>query len=721
MADEGQNVYNVLVVGGGIGGIKAALELAEMGYHVYLQDKAPVLGGTFLQLDKQFPTNDCGMCKILPVFGSDVNSETCIRRGLEHVNITELTNSNVVKLEGELGKFKATVARNPEVVDHTKCIDCGKCVEVCPVEVEDEFNSKLSTRKAIYLACPVASLGRYVVDMVNCTQCKECVKVCPTQAVDLGAKEQTEVLDVGAVVLAPGFELFDAKLKKEYGYSEFPNVLTSLEFERILSGIGPYSDIRELVRPSDKKPPKSIGFIQCVGSRDQVIGKDYCSSACCMISLKEAMMVKELDHDVEVNIYFMDMRAFGKGYHLYYEQAKAMGINFIRNRPAEIEQIEGSNNLVIEYVTETEEPKRDELELVVLAVGMGPPRSAQELSNIFNLDLDEFGFCQASDLSRLETSNPGIFVCGGFSGPKDIPDTVTEAIAVAGKVAGIMPGPEPVPETDSEPEEGEEVPIIHVDMTGEIDENEPRIGIFICDCGGEIGKVIDIEKIINDVHELEGVVVAEKVDYLCINPESLKTKLSGSKVNRVILGACAAYNYGTTFNKIIMDSGLNPSMLEIVNLREQLAWIHREQPEQATARAMSQLEIAIDKLWHQDPLEVKAQEINTDILVLGGGLAGITATLTAAKAGNKVQLVEKSDKLGGHLQDLYRTLDGKDVQKLLNDLITEIEANENITLHLNSELKNITGSFGNFYSVVASGEDEQTVAEVIGNCYLCGV
>jgi heterodisulfide reductase subunit A len=706
MVTKGQNVNNVLVVGGGIGGIKAALELAEMGYHVYLQDKAPVLGGTFLQLDKQFPTNDCGMCKILPVFGSDINSETCIRRGLEHVNITELTNSNVVKLEGKVGKFKVTVAKNPEVVDHTKCIDCGKCVEVCPVDVEDEFNSKLSTRKAIYLACPVSSLGRYVVDLENCTQCKKCVKICPTSAVDLDAKEQMEALEVGAVVLAPGFELFDAKLKKEYGYSEYPNVLTSIEFERILSGIGPYSGIRELVRPSDKEVPKSIGFIQCVGSRDQVIEKDYCSSACCMISLKEAMMVKELYPDTEVDIYFMDMRAFGKGYHLYYEQAKAMGINFIRNRPAAVEEDDENQNLIIEYVTESGEPKKDELDLVVLAVGLGPPKTARELSQTFNLDLDEFGFCQANDFSRLETSQPGVFVCGGFSGPKDIPDTITEAIAVAGKGAGGMARPEPETVHSDEPAE-DEVPIIHVDMTEDVD--EPRLGIFICDCGGEIGDVVDLDLIINELHELEGVVAAEKVDYLCINPEILKTKLSESKVNRVILGACAAYNYGTTFNKILMDAGLNPAMLEIVNLREQLAWTHKNEPEQATARAQSQLEIAMDKLHRQDYLEVRSVKINSEILVLGAGLAGITAALTAVKAGNKVHLVEKSDKLGGHLQEIYRTLDGKDVQELLKNLISEIEENENITLHLNTELKTLEGSFGNFNSTVVTGGDEQTI------------
>jgi heterodisulfide reductase subunit A len=712
MTVKSQKVNNVLVVGGGIGGIKAALELAEMEYHVYLQDMAPVLGGTFLQLDKQFPTNDCGMCKILPVFGSDVNSETCIRRGLEHVNITELTNSKVTKCEGKVGNFKVTVTKNPEVVDHIKCIDCGKCVEVCPVEVEDEFNSQMSTRKAIYLACPVASLGRYVVDLENCTQCKECVNICPTNAVDLDAEEQKEVLEVKAIILAPGFELFDAKRKKEYGYSEYPNVLTSIEFERVLSGIGPYSNIRELVRPSDKKVPKSIGFIQCVGSRDQAIGNDYCSSACCMISLKEAMMVKELYPDTEVNIYFMDMRAFGKGYHLYYEQAKAMGINFIRNRPAEVVQIDENNNLIIEYVTEREEPKRDELEMVVLAVGLGPPKTAQELSQTFNLELDEFGFCKPSDMSRLETSQQGLFVCGGFSGPKDIPDTITEAIAVAGKVASTLGKPETAgtEETDqAEEPEDDEVPVFHVDMTEPITEDEPRIGIFICDCGGEIGKVIDLDKIINDILELEGVVVAEKVDYLCIDPDIIKSKLSEANINRVILGACAAYNYGTTFNRLLLDSGLNPAMLEVVNLREQLVWIHRDEPDQATARARSQLEIAIDKLWHQDQLEVKAEHINTEILVLGGGLAGITAGLTAAKAGNKVHLVEKSAELGGHIKDIYRTLDGRDVQELLKNMITEIESNENLTLHLNTELKTETGSFGNFKSTLDSDGTEQTI------------
>ncbi len=702
MATKNQKADNVLVVGAGIGGIKTALELAEMGFKVYLQDKAAMIGGTFLQLDKQFPTDDCGMCKILPANSGDLSSECCVRRGLEHYNITTITNSNIAKLEGSVGDFKVTVTTNPELVSQKKCIDCRKCIEVCPVEVASEFNEGLATRKAIYLSCPVASLGRYIIDPDNCTRCKECVKVCPTNAIELGATEVNDVLQVGAVVLAPGFELFDARIKKEYGYSEYPNVVTSLEFERIFSGAGPYSGQREVVRPSDKKVPQNIGFIQCVGSRDQAIGRNYCSSACCMITLKEALMVKERHPKTEVNVYFMDMRAFGKGYHRYYERAKLLGINFIRNRPASVEEIDGSRNLEIEYVTETGEPKQDELELVVLAVGLGPPTRSSEFGKLLDIELDEFGFGKPRDFSKLETSRDGIFVCGGFSGPKDIPDTITEAIAAAAKIAEVLGRPafEPVIETPEvqaqEPEEAE---------AGD----EDKIGVFICDCAGEIGGVLELDEIIEAVKRLPNVAAAEKMDFLCINPGSLKAKLAGTGITKVVLGACAAYNYGTTFNRIFLEAGLNPALLECVNLREQLAWSHKDDPARATARAKVQLAIAVERLRHQEDLEVGTVSLNSGVLVVGGGIAGLTAALTAAKAGMKVELVEKERELGGNLRNIYQTLDGKNVQDLLVSTISEIEKNDNIKLHLNTELSQLRGYFGNFRSTLVSGDDAQDV------------
>ncbi|MCK5560380.1 MAG: CoB--CoM heterodisulfide reductase iron-sulfur subunit A family protein, partial [Thermoplasmata archaeon] len=464
---------------------------------------------------------------------------------------------------------------------------------------------------------------------------------------------------------------------------------------RICSALGPYSDLRGLVRPSDMKVPHKIGFIQCVGSRDQAIGQDYCSSACCMITLKAAIMVKELQPEAEVNIYFMDMRAFGKGYHRYYEQAKSLGINFVRNRPAAVGQIEASTNLEIEYVTEAGEPKKDELELVVLAIGLGAPKFASELGKVFKIELDEFGFCKPRDFSKLATSQDGIYVCGGFSGPKDIPDTITEATAVAGKVAEGLGRPKPEVEP-SKPE-------IKATDTDE----EPNIGVFICDCGGEIGQVLELDTIFEHMNKLHNVTIAEAVDYLCLKPEVLKIKLKGGGINRVVLGACAAYNYAPKFNRILMEAGLNPALLEIVNLREQGAWAHQANPAQATSRAKSQLAMAVEKLRDEEYLTVSATGLTSKVLVLGGGIAGMTAALTTARAGMGVELVERDAELGGNIKNIYRTLDGKDVQELLKHTISEIDKNENITVHLNTELTQLRGYFGNFRATLTTGDEAQ--------------
>ena len=426
---------SALIVGAGMAGLRAALDLAEAGYSITLIDQQPHIGGILMQLDRQFPTNDCGLCKMLPTMMRDEISECCIRRNLSHPNIEILTNSTVDSVIGDVGAFSIKIHRSPQFVDPQKCITCGKCEQVCPVEVPNEFNDKLDTRKAIFTPYPLPNPNTYTLDIVNCTKCNKCVEVCPTAAIDLKATDTEVQIKVGSIILAPGLQVFNPEPCRAYGYGNDPNILTSIDFERIYSGLGPYSDKRILVRPSDQKIPKNLAFIQCVGSRNARIGHEYCSYACCMYSLKEAILAKEQNPEIDVSIFYMDIRAFGKGYHEYYQQAKNMGINFIRCRVPAVQPKSETENLEVTIVTESGEPYQEEFELVVLGVGLEAPRNANELAEVFGIKLNEYNFSSSEEFTPLTSSRAGVYVCGGFTGPKDIPETVTEASAAAALAA----------------------------------------------------------------------------------------------------------------------------------------------------------------------------------------------------------------------------------------------------------------------------------------------
>jgi len=329
-----KNIGAVMVVGAGIGGIQASLDLAELGLKVYLIDKSSNIGGTLSQLDRQFTTNDCGMCQMLPIFKREEASEFCLRRDLTHPNIQIMTNTEVEKVEGSVGDFKVSLQKKARYIKEDKCIGCGLCTEICPIKVKDEFNEGLASRKAIYIKYPQAIPNLYTIDIESCNRCGECVKICPTKAIDLSQKDEILELEVGAIILSLGFEEFDPHDLSQYGYEKCLNVVTSTELERMFSEMGPYNG--KFIRPSDGKMPRKIAFLQCIGSRDKE--KDYCSSACCMIALKDAMLIKKIDPTIDVQIFFMDIRTFGKGYCRYYEKAKEEGIKFIRYRVPAIEE-----------------------------------------------------------------------------------------------------------------------------------------------------------------------------------------------------------------------------------------------------------------------------------------------------------------------------------------------------------------------------------------------
>ncbi|HQN76649.1 MAG TPA: CoB--CoM heterodisulfide reductase iron-sulfur subunit A family protein, partial [Methanomassiliicoccales archaeon] len=412
------------MVGGGIGGVQTSLDLAESGFKVYMVENKASIGGVMSQLDKTFPTNDCSMCILSPK----------LVEAARHPMISMMTLTEVMGVEGEAGNFTVTLRKKPRYVREDRCVGCGLCAEKCPSKVPSEYELGLMNRKAIYVAYAQAVPMKYAIDADKCLylqkgKCGNCKKVCPADAIDYEMKEQIEKINVGAVVLAPGYELFDARLKKEYGYKEFKNVLNSLEFERVLSATGPYQG--HVVRPSDHQTPKKVAFIQCVGSRDEKVGNPFCSSVCCMYALKQAIIAGEHTTGLKSTIFFMDVRAFGKEFEDYAKRAEGeYGIKMHRGtRVASVEETEG-NNLLLRY-SDGSNVLAEEFDLVVLSAGFQPPAQAKALADNMGIKLNEFGFCHTGVYSPLETTRKGIYVTGAFSAPKDIPTTVAEASGAA--------------------------------------------------------------------------------------------------------------------------------------------------------------------------------------------------------------------------------------------------------------------------------------------------
>ncbi len=424
----------VLVIGGGVAGIQASLDSASGGFKVYLVERSPSIGGRMAQLDKTFPTMDCSMCILAP------KMIECSH----HPNIQLLTYSEVKGVEGSAGNFKVKVLRNPRYVNETKCTGCGTCADHCPVEVPNEFDEGHGMRKAIYMPFPQAVPRMMTIDRTNCLECRLCEKVCEAGAVSLEQQPEEIELDVGAIIVATGFDLFDSSEIPSYGYGRYKNVLTALELERLLCASGPTGG--HLIRPSDGKIPRKIAFIQCVGSRDKRFGNAYCSSICCKYSVKDAVLIKEHTPDAEVSIFYIDLRAFGRGFQEFINRAKTeYGIRFIRSSPGEITEDPVTKNLEVWYEdTLAGSIGNLTFDLVVLCPALVPRTDAKELAKILGIDVDRYGFFRASDdiAHPVDTTVPGIFACGYCLGPKtgDIPDSIMQGSATAARAAEIILG-----------------------------------------------------------------------------------------------------------------------------------------------------------------------------------------------------------------------------------------------------------------------------------------
>jgi heterodisulfide reductase subunit A len=665
----------VMVVGGGISGLQSALDLADSGYKVYLVEKEPSIGGVMAQLDKTFPTNDCAMCIMAPKL---------VATGRHH-NIQLITNADIAIVDGQAGNFTVTVKQRAFRVDPTKCTGCGSCAEKCPIETVDEYNEGTKVRKAIYVRYPQAVPLVYSIDPEKCIGCGICSEECKAKAVAYDQKEKVIEIKVGSIIVSPGFDEFNARLKPEYGYGVFQNVVTSIEFERMLSATGPY--FGTVLRPSDGDIPEKVAFIQCVGSRDEHCGNEYCSSVCCMYSIKEAIIAKEHGGDLKPTIFYMDMRAFGKEFDEYYNRAKnEYGIKFVRSRIASVSEDPKTKNLVLKYV-ENGEPKEEVFNLVVLAVGLTPAADAEALSRVMKFRLNDDGFCQTNVFGPVETSRPGVFVSGAFSSPKDIPMTVAEASGAAAKAGTEIASARGTLVTKKEyPKEQ--------DVSGQ----EPRIGVFVCHCGINIGGVVNVPEVMEYAKSLPNVCVAEQNLYTCSQDtqEKIKEKVKEHNLNRVVVASCTPRTHEPLFQNTIREAGLNAYLFEMANIRDQCSWIHMHEPKAATRKAKDLVRMAIAKSRLLEPLENLMINVNQQALVVGGGVTGMVSALELAKQGVKVHLVEKEKELGGNLRKLHYLPSGDDPAEYLKKLEAELRGNGNVTLHLGVKVKSIDGYVGNF-------------------------
>jgi heterodisulfide reductase subunit A len=674
----------VLVIGGGIAGIKASLDLAEAGRKVYIIDKSPALGGFLPLLDRQFPTNDCQICYLSPELAQS-------GFGLD-IEVMPLT--QVVDFKGEPGDFEVRLRTEPRYIDTNLCTACGACVEAAP-EGAVRFTPGLDHRTPTCMRYPQAVPLAYSIDIEKVGRARKWLEVCQPGAIDLKMQPSEALVKVGAVIVATGAELFDpTPLQDLNGYGLYEDVITSLEFERILSASGPTGG--RFTRPSDGKEPKHIGWIQCVGSRTtRDPGKPYCSSICCMFAMKEAAWAKEhFADDLKATVFFMDMRPMGKDYELYYQRMKnELGVDFVRCRPHTVSRDAESGEMVLTYMNEEGELAEVRMDLVVLATGFCAPSDAQELAQILDVELDRHQFIQGSAEVPVATSRSGIYACGMALGPRDIPDSLVQASSAVAMASSHLAQPQ--------------VPDPEADMPAERDtrDEEPKVGVFLSDFGGRVKEVVDFKKIITYFKKRPDVALVEELEFSWTSDglERMVQSIKENGLNRVVVAGCSPRSHSTLFGETVRKAGLNKAFVELANIREQDAWVHGGDPKEATTKAIELIRMSVAGVRAAQPIYTHRQPINQKALVVGGGTAGMTAALSLAGQGTQVYLVEREKELGGLRKGLRRSLEGAPVQPILEGLIQRVKDHPRIEVITEALVVDHEGQLGDFTTGVQSG------------------
>ncbi len=819
-----RKIGSAMVVGAGIAGIRAALDLAENGYGVTLIDRAGHIGGILSQLDYQFPSNGCGMCRMLPLVARDAGSQYCLRKGLFHENIEILLASEIAAVSGEAGRFEVTLRQTPNPVDPQRCIGCGACTAVCPVSVPDEFNAGLTSRKAIYLPVPHAVPNPFRIDPAACTGCGACVEACPTGAIQLGDRgrerfrvlvvddelivrdsihawlsdegytvemaaggrealerlsrerfqlmlldikmpgmdgvevlqkareiqpelcvvmmtayatvetaieamkagareyllkpfepdtlsaqvgrihQETELaearrVETGALILCGGTDYFDpSEGKNPFAYRQNPHVLTSLEFERVLSGTGPSGG--RLVRPADGKPIAKIAWIQCVGSRDLQNDADFCSNACCMIAIKEALLAREKAATApDTAIFYMDLRTPGKSFQRYRDRAeREAGVRLERARIHSVVPAPGSGDPVLAYVSHEGERREERFDLVVLSVGQRPAAGAAQLAEIAGIELNPWGFARSAPFSLSRSSREGVFLGGAFAGLQDISEAVIRASSAALNASRVLHasggslGRAPSPGATFR----------------DVSREAPRVGVVCCTCGGALPLTADLPARLQRDPAVAWVAALENT---CTAQgwKALTELVKAREANRLVIAACQPYVYARKLGELAAAVGLEPALMTVVDTRGLLPAGAAAAPAAADLARVVAMGIAALKTVAPGP--VPSVAVVQEALVVGGGIAGMTAALGIADHGYAVNLVEQAETLGGNLNWLVSTLDDQDPGALLGETVARVQNHPRITVHTGSRVVGGYGEVGRFLTTVTGPEGRTITLE----------
>jgi len=566
------------------------------------------------------------------------------------------------------------------------------------VEFPDPYNQEISNNKAVHIyfsqAVPLITYIDESCLYLKEKKCAICESVCQNEAIDLKQEPEKMEIKVGAIVLSPGFEPFDPRVKEEYGYGKLQNVVTSLDYERLLCSTGPYEG--EILRASDKKHPHKIAWIQCVGSRRVTHGDNsYCSAVCCTYTQKQVILTKDHNADAECTVFHNDIRSYGKDFETYYQRAEQLpGTRFIRSYVSIVGEDPETKNVIVRYATAQEGVKEEDFDLVVLSVGLNPPADYKSLAEKFGIELDSHGFCKTNPVNPIETSRPGIFASGAFQGPVDIPESVFSASGAGsqcGELLAYRRG-KLAKERVYEPEK---------DLSGE----EPRVGVFVCHCGANIGRVVDVPSTVEYALGLPNVVYAQEQLFSCAtnSAKEITDMIKEKGLNRVVVAACSPRTLEPLFWDTLREAGINQYFLEMANIREHCSWVHSLEKEEATLKAKDIIRMAVARARHLEPLQEIDLPVNKAALIVGGGIAGMTCALSIAKQGHEVHLVEKNPELGGMARRIHYTLEGLDVQSYLGDLVAKVYQHPSIHVYTDATITEATGYVGNFVTKVESG------------------